>query len=131
MLSSSNLVENFATLCVVIIMDRLKELREEKGYTQSKVAELIGVQRYTYAKWEQGRVEPSICDLIKLSSVFNVSIDYMVGKTDDFGISVGGENGVILNADEEELVKAYRKLSSSTKSAMLSTLKSLSEKESK
>ncbi len=38
----------------------LKVLRYEKGITRDDVAKAIGVARYTYAKWEQGRAEPCI-----------------------------------------------------------------------
>ncbi len=110
---------------------RLKELRVEKGLKQSEVAMAVDVSTAVYGYYERGINKPDPDMLVKLADFFGCSVDYLLGREDDFGKIIGGENGVILNADEEELVKAYRKLSSSTKSAMLSTLKSLSEKESK
>ena len=112
-------------------MLRLKELRVEKGLKQSEVAVAVGVGTAVYGYYERGINKPDPDMLVKLADFFGCSVDYLLGREDDFGKIIGSENGVILNADEEELVKAYRKLSSSTKSAMLSTLKSLSEKESK
>jgi len=112
-------------------MLRLKELRVEKGLKQSEVAVAVGVSTAVYGYYERGINKPDPDMLVKLADFFGCSVDYLLGREDDFGKIIGSENGVILNADEEELVKAYRKLSSSTKSAMLSTLKSLSEKENK
>lgn len=61
-------------------MIKLKELREAKGYTQEEIAEKIGVARTTYIRYEQGVRECSYETLIKLSYIFNVSIDYLLGK---------------------------------------------------
>ncbi|MBQ3220212.1 MAG: helix-turn-helix transcriptional regulator [Clostridia bacterium] len=59
---------------------KLKEIREEKGYTQQKVAELLAVHRTTYMKWENGLREPSNAMLIKIADLFDVSLDYLLGR---------------------------------------------------
>ncbi len=51
---------------------RLKELRTEKELSQKQVAERLGVAVSTYANWEQGRTEPSICDIFNLLFVFDI-----------------------------------------------------------
>ena len=61
---------------------RLKELRKESNITQKKLSENINVTEDCVHNWERGRSEPSILDLINLSNFFEVSIDYLVGKTD-------------------------------------------------
>ena len=58
----------------------LKVLRIEKGVTQNEVAKAIGVERYTYAKWEQGRAEPCILDIIKLLNYFDCTFEDLVGE---------------------------------------------------
>lgn len=73
---------------------RLKELRESKGLTQkqfannfnnyhleSKVGDNITVSTQTVSYWENGR-EPNFGTLIKLASFFDVTIDYLLGKSD-------------------------------------------------
>ena len=60
----------------------LKDLRNEKKITQKELASIINVSNYCIYNWERGRSEPSILDLINLSNFFEVSIDYLVGKTD-------------------------------------------------
>lgn len=87
----------------------LKELRTIKNATQSEIAEALGVQRYTYAKWEQGRAEPSIEDLIKLSAIFGCTVDYLLGVDSDYVSVTSRETD--LTYDEFKLVKMYRVLS--------------------
>ena len=58
----------------------LKVLRHEKGVTQNEVAMAIGVERYTYAKWEQGRAEPCILDMVKLLNYFDCKFEDLVGE---------------------------------------------------
>ena len=62
--------------------DRLKELRIEKNLTQDKLAKLVGMSKMTISHWESGYCEPSIAQLVMLSNLFEVSVDYLVGKTD-------------------------------------------------
>lgn len=64
-----------------MISMRLKKLRKEKKLTQDDMASKLGVERTTYANWETDRAEPSIEMLIMLSEFFNVSIDYLCGKS--------------------------------------------------
>lgn len=63
-------------------MKHLKKLRAAHGYTQMEVAEMLGVQRPTYSRYESGERQPDYETLIKLSKIFGASIDYIVGKTD-------------------------------------------------
>ena len=62
--------------------ERLKELRIEKNLTQDKLAKLVGMSKMTISHWESGYCEPSIAQLIMLSNLFEVSVDYLVGKID-------------------------------------------------
>ena len=62
---------------------RLKELRAEKGVTQKKLAEHLGIQPYSYQRLEYGIVRPGLNTAIALADYFNVSLDYLVGRSDD------------------------------------------------
>lgn len=75
------IVKYFYTFCVITIMmkERLKQLREEKGVTQKDVAKAIGVTTSAYANYEQGIREPSIDILKNLCKYYNVSADYLIG----------------------------------------------------
>lgn len=60
-------------------MEVLKKLRTEHGYNQTKLAEKLNVSRSTIAMWETGKAEPNSDMLIRLSKIFNVSVDLLLG----------------------------------------------------
>ena len=59
----------------------LKKLRTEKKYSQKDLATILDVAQNTISNWEKGVREPDHSTLIKLSDHFNVSIDYLLGRT--------------------------------------------------
>ena len=62
--------------------ERIKLLREERGLTQSALGEIIGVKRFSIYSYEKGRACPDMRGLIALADYFNVSMDYLAGRTD-------------------------------------------------
>lgn len=58
--------------------DRIKNLRKKKGLTQLELAELVHVTDKAVSKWETGEGNPEISILIQLSSIFEVSLDYLL-----------------------------------------------------
>ena len=70
-------------------MERLKLLRQKKNVLQKDVAEAINVSRTTYVKYENGDSEPSHKILIKLAEYYNVSIDYLLNKTNSRSYNKG------------------------------------------
>ena len=61
-------------------MNRYKELRKRRGLTQLEAAKLLNVDQSTISKWEQDKAIPDIYTLDKISELYNVSIDYLLGK---------------------------------------------------
>lgn len=62
--------------------NRLTDLREEKGWSKTYVAKSIGLKSMqTYANWEYGRTEPDFEMTTKLAELFNVTTDYLLGRT--------------------------------------------------
>ncbi len=61
---------------------RLKELRKAKGISQLKLAMDLNTNQNTISRYETGEREPGIVELIKLADYFNVSIDYLLERTD-------------------------------------------------
>jgi transcriptional regulator with XRE-family HTH domain len=59
----------------------IKMLRHEKKYSQKELAEKLQVAQNTISNWEQGTREPDNQTLIVLAQLFNVSVDYLLGKT--------------------------------------------------
>lgn len=62
---------------------RIRQLRENKELTQEELAKVIGVSRATLASWEIGRREPDFETASKIADFFDVSVDYLLGRTDD------------------------------------------------
>ena len=62
--------------------DRLKALRIDNDLTQEELAEKLHINRSTLSNYENLGREPSYILLIEISNYFNVSIDYLLGKTD-------------------------------------------------
>lgn len=63
-------------------MNRIQILRKENNLTQQDLAEKLGVSNKSISKYERGEREPDFNTLKKLSNIFNVSIDYILGVTD-------------------------------------------------
>jgi len=63
--------------------DRLKELRKDKRVTQKVMAEYLGMVEQAYQKYEYGKIEPNHETTIKLADYFNVSLDYLTGRSDN------------------------------------------------
>lgn len=62
---------------------RLKELRKEKGYKQIEMAELLGLTEVHYQRIEYGWIDVSATKLEFLADYFEVSTDYLLGRSDD------------------------------------------------
>lgn len=62
----------------MIFLTGLKEIRKKKHLSQQKVAMDLSISREALSYYENGKREPSISMLIKMSEYFNVSIDYLI-----------------------------------------------------
>lgn len=65
------------------LSERIVTLRKQKKLTQEKVGEMVNMSQRSVANWESGERLPSIPTLIELSEKFNVSVDYILGCTDN------------------------------------------------
>ena len=91
-------------------MLKLRELRLEKGKTQAELALLLGTSRQVYANYENKINEPSLDMLARLADIFECSIDYLLGREDDFGNVQVNTSAPQLPADEKELLEIFRAL---------------------
>ncbi|RMF00384.1 MAG: XRE family transcriptional regulator [Alphaproteobacteria bacterium] len=62
--------------------DRLRELREARGLTQARLAELLEVSPRVYNRWETGAAAPRLDTVVKLADILEVSLDELVGRTE-------------------------------------------------
>ena len=62
---------------------RLKELRKKKGISQLRLATDLNTTQNTISRYETGEREPGIEELIMIADYFNVSVDYLIGRTEN------------------------------------------------
>lgn len=93
--------------------ERIKELRIAKKWTQQEVADRLGVNKQTISQYERGVREPQIETLEAIADIFNVSLNYLVGK-DNLTVR-------LINNSEYAIIEEYRN-SSNVKSRKIPVL---------
>ncbi len=86
----------------------LKYLRTTHNLNQVEFSKVIGVSRSTIGMYETGKREPDFETLEVIADYFNVSMDYLLGKTDNNSLSVNNNNSIESNEVEEEYLLASR-----------------------
>ena len=93
-------------------MDNLKSLRLCENKKVDDIAKYLNVTIQSYYKYENGKAEPNIENLIKLADFYQVTLDYLVGR------SFGSEFSY-LNELEKTLISDFRKLSATNQAKIL------------
>ena len=101
-------------------MIRLFELRTEKGLSQRQMAKALNISQGTYNNWENERTQPSIEQLKQLSVFFAVSVDYLIGNSDEYG-TVGVSDGQ--TEEEKCLLQRFRAMEAGARNALLEFLR--------
>lgn len=104
-------------------MNRLQELRMKKGYSQADVARILNVTQQAYSRYERGDHELGYAAIIKLADFFQVSVDYLLGRSDDLGAVPIQSDTPAFSAEEIELVRLYRLLSPQLRKMAFDTLR--------
>ena len=107
-------------------MNNIKLLRTKMGMAQEQLAKQVLVTQTAVSQWEKGRTFPDVQTQKKLATLFNVTIDYLLGETDEPGLyyanNIQGSNFVQGNGtvtvgdfnetskEEAELLRIYREL---------------------
>jgi transcriptional regulator with XRE-family HTH domain len=81
--------------------EKIKRLRQEKNWSQDKLAQKIEVSRVLIGKYERGQTVPSTETLQKLSEIFGVSIDYLLSEESKNLATVGIKDQDLLECFEE------------------------------
>ena len=106
---------------------RLRDLKEDMDLKQSNLADIIGVSENQYGRYERGENDIPLEKALILANYYNVSIDYIAGRTND----KKGFNKSDLPSSEVEILKKIRSLSIERKSRLLERLDMLSEEQEK
>ena len=65
----------------VLKFENIRNLRIDGGYTQKQIGDYLGISQNTYSQYEIGVLNYPIDALIKLADFYNVSVDYLLGRT--------------------------------------------------
>ena len=105
------------------IYQRIRDLREDADKTQTDIAEYLGTTAQYYGKYEKGERELPFTRAIKLAEYYNVSLDYIAGRTN---IKIT-KNNISFTDDEIKLLQQFRKLSERNKGKAELFIEQLSE----
>jgi transcriptional regulator with XRE-family HTH domain len=94
---------------MAVFENRLKSLREELGKSQNEVAKAIGTTGQNLYHYENGR-EPNYTILMKLAEFFNVSVDYLIGYSNDKIIMKKTESNDYVEIDFSSVFKTEERL---------------------
>ena len=73
-----------------MIAERIKNLREQEGLTQTELAKQLNITRSSVNAWEMGISVPSTQYIVELAEIFDVSTDYLLGVNHSATVSVAG-----------------------------------------
>lgn len=110
----------------------LKKLRNRENLSQIELATRLNVNQYIISYWESGRSEPSIKQLIEISNVFNVPLDYLLGKETIVSNNIEQLNIVnkhlILDSEDDftnKLITIYKDLNNSKKQEIFKIIENI------
>lgn len=66
-----------------MIGERLQELRKDRGMSQEELANILGVSHYTVSSYECNRSDPDDKSKVTIAKLFDISVDYLLGLTDE------------------------------------------------
>ena len=113
---------------IKIISEKIKKYRRECGYTQKTLADLLGIDRSTYAYYESGRIKPDINNIMKLCKIFKVNYEDILESESNLQNNLHDSNFPCSNPThgsstymynltkkEQEIILYYRLLSAENK----------------
>lgn len=114
-----------------LFASRLRLLRKVCNMTQKQVAQSLSIDRSTYAYYETDKTKPDYETLLRIAQIFNVSIDYLLGRDQDEAGPLPLYDGAMepevgekaeaterLTPDEQSFLQVYRQLDNIQKSAV-------------
>ncbi|MBR2025354.1 MAG: helix-turn-helix transcriptional regulator [Clostridia bacterium] len=81
------------------IADRIRYLRDKSGLTQTDLANKLGISRSAVNSWEMSITYPSLSNLVEMSKIFKVSLDYLVASSEKMLVDISD-----LSTEEKEIV---------------------------
>ena len=108
---------------LVALGNKLKNLRENKDLKQTQVAEFLHISQQNYSRYENGQVELPLGTLVQLADYFDVSVDYLLGRSKDTYAEP-----MILDRSVQDVIDNINKLNKDEKKSLFDFLDFLSHK---
>lgn len=105
------------------MIENLRKLRIENGISQQQLGEALLVSQQSINKYENHNVEPDVQGLISIAEYFDVSLDYLVGRT-EIREMVDKMKMSELTDEEMRLISRFRVLAEEQKKAVMSVMES-------
>ena len=109
--------------------ERSRYLRKEKGLSQVELAKALEVSKACISMIEIGKNEPTAITLIKYADFFECSIDYLLGREDDFGNVTVANVAQELSSEEAQLLHDFRSLEPALKEMLLGIIETWKKKD--
>lgn len=104
---------------------RLKDLREDEDKSQKDIAEVLNTSTAYYGAYEIGKRDIPLERAIRLAEYYDVSLDYLAGRTND----KGGLHCNYLDPEQKKLLNAWEQLSSRQKSIVMASIEEYIDRE--
>ncbi len=104
---------------MIDISKKIKDLRLERNLKQKEVASAISIATNTLSQFENNKGRPSLEVLTLLADFFECTVDYLIGREDDFGNITISNASAELPKDEQRLLSAFRTLSDIEKEKLI------------
>lgn len=96
-----------------ILSNNLERLRNKKGWTKVEVARRLGMKASsTYSNWEYGNREPDLDSLQKIAELYNVTVDYLLGRDDNSDLLAAHIDDDVTEEERIEIEKFIKYLKS-------------------
>lgn len=112
-----------------MLENRIRKLRQEKGITQLQLSIELEVTQETISAYEHNRHLPSLTALMKMSRLFDVSMDYIMGLSDVPQIAIDTDFSIADTEQRNRLLMYYRKLGYKNRLKLLAYAQGLSDAE--
>ncbi len=115
-----------------MIQDTIKDERNKRSLSQLALSKLIGVSQQTIGSWETGRTSPDLLMLVNLADFFDVTTDYLLGRTKNRKLLEPAQPPATpaLTPQDQELLRKYRQLTPTGRSQLDTYLDFLFSQES-
>lgn len=103
-----------------MIQDTIKDERNKRSLSQLALSKLIGVSQQTIGSWETGRTSPDLLMLVNLADFFDVTTDYLLGRTKNRKLLEPAQPPATpaLTPQDQELLRKYRALTPNNRDAV-------------